>query len=508
MILYRSDPQSPIQNTVIVKPQLDNISTFDFEKIDEAIDLGYQEAIKELPSIKLAVKREVTLATKENARRKFQSRFPPLIVEGITIEGLKKSQRRYVQKIMVRKETSVPLENLKSRYFKLFGDDKISTIFPTTVFNPNRKTYSLNLDIKKEKDIQVAFGGIFSSRSINTAFIGLKYNLFGITSTTLSANSYFGRFYGSVHGDIRWDISARIPISVQGGFTFNRWDYYKSLSTFFEDVKPSFILLNERFGNLSLTVPSGAKGILRAEGFYTHQFDEYYQITNFISTDTADRTEFNAWVAKMTYERSTLNRKQFANSGSFIHLGVKRVEGEEFTIPGSTSEIRDTTITKHAWFSVKFNYQNYFFNKKRFKTGFFLEGIWSSQNFFNNYISSSIAAPSFNPIPESYTFFMPQFRAHAYGAAGLMNVVSFTRNIELRLESYAFQPLKSIVPDEFDKAKYDDTPITKYIASATILANTPLGPVSLSANYYDKKAEPWSFIFNFGYILFNRSARD
>jgi len=508
MILYRSDPQSPIQNTVIVRPQLKDISTFDFEKIAEAIDLGYKQTIEQLPSIKLAVQREVSLAVKEKDRRVFQSRFQPVIIDGITIEGLKKSQRRYVQKIMVRKEPTVPLDKLKSRYFKLFGDDKISTIFPTAVFNPGRKTFSLNLDVKKEKDIQVAFGGIYSSRSINTAFIGLKYNLFGLTSSTLSANSYFGRFYGSVHGDIRWDISARIPLSIQGGFTFNRWDYYKSLSTFFEDVKPSYVLLNERFGNLSLAVPAGTKGILRAEGFYTHQFDEYYQITNFVSTDTADRTEFNAWIGKLTYERSTFNRKQFANSGSFLHLSAKRVEGEEFTIPGSTSEIRDTTETFHAWYAAKFNYQNYFLNKKHFKTGFYLEGVWSSQNFFNNYISSSIAAPAFNPIPESRTFFMPQFRTHTYAAVGLMNVVSFTRNIELRVEAYAFQPLQSIVRDELGKAKYDGTPITKYIGSATILANSPLGPISFSANYYDKKEEPWSLLFNFGYILFNRSARD
>jgi NTE family protein len=47
-----------------------------------------------------------------------------------------------------------------------------------------------------------------------------------------------------------------------------------------------------------------------------------------------------------------------------------------------------------------------------------------------------------------------------------------------------------------------------YMASGALVGHTPLGPISLSANYYDKKDEPWSFIFNFGYILFNRSPRD
>jgi NTE family protein len=508
MILYRSEPVSPLANTVIVKPQLTDISTFDFDKIDEAIEIGYRKTLEQLPSIKQTVIREETLQEKKRNRAAFQNRFPPLLVGQITIEGLKKSQRRYVQKIMAKKETPVQLSELKSRYFKLFGDDKISTIFPTALYQPEKKTFALNLDVKKEKDLILAFGGNFSSRSINTGYIGLKYNLFGLTSTTLSANSYFGRFYGSVHSDIRWDISGSLPISIQGGFTFNRWDYYKSLSTFFEDVKPSFILLNERFGNLALSVPAGAKGILKGEGFYTHQFDEYYQITNFISTDTADRTEFNAWVGKISYERSTLNRKQFASSGSYLQVSLKNLRGEEFTIPGSTSEVRDTTIADHSWYAAKMNYQNYFLNQKHLKSGFYLEGVWSSQDFFNNFISSSIAAPSFNPIPESRTYFLPQFRAYMYAAAGLMNVISFTKNFELRLEVYSYRPFKSIVRDEFGKAAYDSKPALQYIGSATLLIQTPLGPMSMGANYYDRKDERWSFIFNFGYILFNRSPRD
>ncbi len=508
MILYRAEPVSPLSNTVIVKPQLTDISTFDFEKIEEAIDIGYQKTLEQLPAIKQTVTREESLQEKELNRSKFQSRFPALLIGQITIEGLKKSQRRYVQKIMAKKDTPVPLNELKSRYFKLFGDDKISTIFPTTMYQPEKKTFALNLDVKKEKDLILAFGGNFSSRSINTGYIGLKYNLFGLTSTTLSANSYFGRFYGSVHSDIRWDVSGSLPISIQGGFTFNRWDYYKSLSTFFEDVKPSFILLNERFGNLTLSVPAGAKGILKGEGFYTHQFDEYYQITNFISTDTADRTEFNAWIGKITYERSSLNRKQFASTGSYFQVSLKNVLGEEFTIPGSTSEIRDTTIADHSWYVAKMNYQNYFLNQKHFKAGFYLEGVYSTQDFFNNYISSSIAAPAFNPIPESRTYFLPQFRAHTYAAAGLMHVVSFTKNFELRFEGYSYRPFRAIVRNEFGKAAYDSKPALQYIASTTLVVHTPLGPLSMAANYYDRKDERWSFIFNFGYILFNRSPRD
>ena len=132
MILYRSEPVIPINETVIVSPVLPNIATFDFEKTSEAIDLGYTKALEQLPAIKQAVQRTETLAQKNTKRREFQGKFKPLIIDEITIEGLKKSQRRYVQKIMVKKSGQAPLEKLKKPYFKLFGDDKINSIFPTT----------------------------------------------------------------------------------------------------------------------------------------------------------------------------------------------------------------------------------------------------------------------------------------------------------------------------------------------------------------------------------------
>ena len=48
MILYRSEQVSPLTNTVVVKPQLPDISTFDFEKVEEAIDIGYNKTLEQL----------------------------------------------------------------------------------------------------------------------------------------------------------------------------------------------------------------------------------------------------------------------------------------------------------------------------------------------------------------------------------------------------------------------------------------------------------------------------
>ncbi len=137
-----------------------------------------------------------------------------------------------------------------------------------------------------------------------------------------------------------------------------------------------------------------------------------------------------------------------------------------------------------------------------------LEGVASTQDFFNNYSASVIAAPAFTPIPESKTYFMPQFRAHNYAAGGLMGVLSLTKNFDIRAEGYVFNAFGQIVSNSLREAEYIYDMKQFYMGSAAMIYHSPLGPISLSANYYDQKEVPWSVIFNFGYILFNRSARD
>ncbi|MFM7814625.1 MAG: hypothetical protein ACKO66_08925, partial [Flavobacteriales bacterium] len=119
-----------------------------------------------------------------------------------------------------------------------------------------------------------------------------------------------------------------------------------------------------------------------------------------------------------------------------------------------------------------------------------------------------IAAPAFAPIPESKTFFLPQFRAHNYAAAGAVASISLRKNVEFRNEIHIFHPFGQIVRNELNQATYDRSLKSTFIGSSSIIVHTLIGPLSLSANYYELKEKPWSVLVNFGYILFNKSPRD
>ncbi|MBL7918361.1 MAG: hypothetical protein JNM96_08180, partial [Bacteroidia bacterium] len=146
---------------------------------------------------------------------------------------------------------------------------------------------------------------------------------------------------------------------------------------------------------------------------------------------------------------------------------------------------------------------------KGFRVGVFGELVSSSQSFFSNYYSSILSAPAFNPTPESQTFFIEEYRAHNYLAAGVKFITTPIRNLDIRFEGYAMQPFNSILKDASGNAKYSSPFLYRhFIGMATAVYTTPLGPLAVGVNYYDKNLNPFSVFFHFGYILFNKKSID
>ncbi|MGB1032467.1 MAG: patatin-like phospholipase family protein, partial [Flavobacteriales bacterium] len=400
MVTQKTNFDLVCENMVIVNPEIP-VGTFDFDQMDRAIGASYEETKNRMPEILSMIERRVSLEERTEARKLFWSKQTELVFDQVTFSGIDKTQKSYLKKIINKKGGTIGIEQLKRKYFKAFSDDKIKSIYPTATLNTQTQAYGLHLNVKKEKDLFLEVGGIYSSRPINTGYIGLKYNLFGKTSSTLWANSYFGKFYGSVSAGARFDFASGIPFSIEPNLVFNRWDYFTSFATFFEDVQPSFIVVNERFGGLKFKFPVRNKGRLEMNFDYAEINDDYYQNTQFLPVDTADRTRLIVGVASMEFDRNTLNRKQFPNKGTRFNLTGKVLSGEEQTIPGSTSSISDTTYNQREWIAVKLAYTNYFQKLGPLKIGFHLEGVGSTQPFMRNHVSSLISAPAFQPIPES-----------------------------------------------------------------------------------------------------------
>src|SRR5678816_1500419 len=110
-------------------------------------------------------------------------------------------------------------------------------------------------------------------------------------------------------------------------------------------------------------------------------------------------------------------------------------------------------------------------------------------------------APYFQPLQETQTLYLPNFRSHNYIGAGLRNVVTITGNIDFRLEGYIFQPFQSIVPTADQEAAYSGPFEKRYLMfSSGLVYHTPIGPLGIFVNYYDDREKPYTFLFHLGYI--------
>lgn len=491
------------ENGIIVEPKTAT-SLFDFSDPQQPIQDGYAAAMALMPRIKAAITRRVSRAELEARRKAFRSRMPPLVFGDIHVQGLNKSQTVFAEHLLNKRDEPIDAATLKPRYFRLYADHAVSGIAPKATFVKERGDYDLDLLVKKEKKLQVRFGGMFSSRPINTGMVGLRYNIFGRTSSRVEAISYFGKFYAAGQLKMRSDLSTRRPVYIEPVFTLHRWDYFSSFATFFEEVKPSYIVAREGWGGLNAGMALGNKGLLKLDGKYVEQENSYYQTENFSASDTADVTAFKFGTMGLMLERNSLNRKQHPNAGGHFTAELHYVGGTETTTPGSTQEEQAVTERDHEWVTARVRLDKYFLPRGTVRFGMLLEGVYSTQTYFQNYTATVIQAPAFEPTPELRTYFIEELRSPQYLAGGARMIVALARNkLDLRIEGHLFQPYKPLERGDFDNTITGD-PVSEryYIASGSLIYQSPVGPVWFNTSYVDALSNPWVWSLNFGYVIF------
>ncbi|MBL7890242.1 MAG: patatin-like phospholipase family protein [Bacteroidia bacterium] len=493
---------------VIIEPQTD-VGLFNFSNVQPIIDSGYAAAMRNIEFIKQNTERRTTKDELAIKRAAFKVQEPKIIFDNIYIEGLNNKQSEYAKKILRHKSKTVPLEDIKEGYFRLASDNKIKHIYPKAKFNPATGYYDLYLRIKKERNLITYFGGNFSNKPISGGYLGLQYNYMGRFATSTMANAYFGKLYSSIQLRSRFDFPFKTPIYIEPNITWNKWDYYKSSSEFIQDAKPAYLIQSEEYAQLNIGFPTGKKGRMVASGGIARTTDRYYQTAAFTQNDTSDRTDFDVASAQVYYEINSLNRKQYANQGEYLKIKLQYVNGLETNTPGSTT-VLDTLpfyTNYHEWVTLKICGERYFNRRGRLKIGICGEGVYSTQTLFNNYTSSILAAPAFQPTADSRTVFKENYRAHQYLSGGIKFVVNIRKNIELRAEGYIFQPYESMIKRNDLKVDYSKPfAFQHYIATGYAVWHTPVGPMSLGVNYYDQVKDPFSILFHFGYIIFNKRA--
>ncbi len=496
----------PCNEGIVIEPKCD-VGTFDFDKVKQAIQDGYNSAQKYLDSLEKIINRKIDKEELLAKRAIFRNEIAPLNVSSISNNYNRKRDIAYARKSLIRSRKNEVLspEKLEKRYFRLYATSQIEYILPT--LQKKDSTFNLDLKITKAKDFKVDVGGHFSSRAVNTGYLGLTFRSLGKVASSIHAESYFGKFYGSAKADFNLEIPSVYPISVSGYFTLNRWDYFRSFATFFEDVKPSFLIQNEVYGGIKIKMPVGNNSKLTFDARYFGIEDDYYQTQSFTSKDTADYTIFSGSTYSFEFLKNSLNRKQFSSSGHYFLFKARYVNGYENTYPGSTSILKDTISKQHSWLSLQTELQSFVLDYDFFHLGIHAKGVYNTQSLFANYTASLLSLPSFNLVPDAETYFLPEYRSPQFISVGLNFIFSIYKNIDIRADGYVYQPIILLTQNTDGTIGFErSVNSTSYLLSSSLIYHSPVGPLRATINYFPKQATPLAFQISYGYVIFNERA--
>lgn len=514
MLVSYSSFELPCEAGIIIRPKT-AVNTFEFEEVRDAINDGYTSTLLYLDSILEHVTQRVTPEDIEARRQAFRKKVYALKVSSVNTFNLKKADVSFVRKSILKNAKNQVIDEklLSKRYFRTAAIPQIAYLFPTLTLKPD-STYHMDLQVRKTKDFKLEVGGHFSSRSVNTGYIGLTYYNLGKVAFKVKAESYFGKFYASIKTVLNLQLPTYYPISISPYFVQNRWDYFRSSSTFFEDVKPSFLVQNEIYYGIKLKHPLGnnVTSIFDARKFELR--DQYYQTPNFTSIDTNDVTRFWGETFSWQVEQNSLNRKQFASGGHYLSFKARYVKGTERSISGSTGTSDYDITKKHAWINLDAEFQTFVIDKNHFHWGLHGKAIMNSQSLFSNYIASLLSTTSFSPIPDANTYFLEDYRAPQHAGFGTNIIFTVRKSWDIRLDAYWYQPFKKIIKNDDGSVAYSKLfKGESYLASFSIIFQSPFGPLRFTTNYFPQQQDPisqkklpLSLQLSYGYVLFNERA--
>ena len=496
------------EDGILLETEFENIGLLDFNKIDLILKEGEETALQVIDSIKMLVKRRISSDEIRRKREDFNVRKPALYFQNIQVEGVEDPmQRQFIIQSIKHRSNVVSLKDLKTEYFKLVADQNLKSIQPITYYNSNSGYFDLHLKVEMEKKFDVNVGGNLSTKPINQGFASFNFRSYNSRAYNLYSNLYFGRFYSSFKFGGRIDYSTGLPFYMSYFFTLNRWDYYASSSElFFENVRPPYIIQDELNLRVEAGLPLGLHTKYYTSLAYSSSDDKFYQDNGFSEGDTPDNSFFKAFVAQTGVENNSLNYKQYATEGSLKNLNLKYVIGNEDYEAGTTGTNLNQGKIKHQYYLVNGKIIHYLNIGRLFTLGTHVEGTLSNKDLLSTYRSDMLAAPGFQPSPHSKSLFIENFRSNSFLAGGLKAIFNFTPEMHLRIEGYAFLPIKETLPTENLVPYRNDKIFENYYLQglAACVYQTGVGPVSLSLNYYEKENTQFYVTLNFGYVLFNK----
>ena len=381
----------------------------------------------------------------------------------------------------------------------------ISEIIPHAVFNPEDDTYDLHLKIKMENEFSVRVGGNVSTTSSNQIYLGLAYQNLNYYSKEFTLDGQLGKIYNNAQFMAKVDFATTIPTSYRFIASISTFDYFKKDKLFSKNDKPAFNQKDERFLKLKVALPFLSSKRLEL-GFGIAQIEDRYFQNNVIDfdKDKYDKSGYRLFGGSVSFNGSTLNSRQFPIQGAREALVAQIFTGNESFRPGGNSENKKPVKEKHSWLQLSYMKEKYHKMGANWILGWYLDAVYASKNFSENYTATMMQASEFAPTAHSKLTYNEAFRANQYVAAGIRPIYRLNQMFHVRGEFYGFLPIFPIERNSINKAYYGKAfSRFEYLGEISVVCQLPFGAISAYVNHYSSPRREWNVGLTLGWQLFN-----
>lgn len=504
LAMHDSDYTLPEDRSVTIRRAVE-VNMLDFDQAEAIMDTGYQDAIAAMPQLlkRIPVDDRRDSAWFAERRAAFRKRCPPLIFDNYDLEGLKPVQKAYVRDLLQvdprlsGRQQVMDFVQLRTNLYRLLSAGDFSMEFPKALYDSVSHRYTFRARFKTRPTFRLTFGGNVSSTAFNQAYIGISHNWIGRVAQRLSADLYLGPLYtwGTFGG--RTDFYMWRPLFIDYAYNFSvanfRHGYFGNVTKVrnAEQVKSSESFLTFGAG-MPLTHRSAF--VLRANGGHVN----YRYDSQDLFADDTDLSRFSFFGLRASIVRNTLDKFLYPRRGSDLQLSAIYITGRDKYNPYDAKGF--VSIENRQWFGGRFTWNKYFDVSwlDWFSFGLNFDGVLTNQPTFHTESATLMAMPEYAPVSHMRMIYMPDFRAPRFVAGGLMPTFDLMPNFFFRTGFYAMlRPTRAYNPfGEEDRPWH-------YIAEASLVYHTPIGPVSLALTKYDLRDWKNMYLtFNFGYAIF------
>ncbi len=510
MLFAKSDSTLIKQDGIYIQPELSELSTQDFDKADKMIRAGYDMAKKKFSPLLSQLRDTLGYMQLMEKRKRFRDQEKPNSFGTIKITGLDKRQKNFVYNTIRERKKELTLDKFKLRYYRIVQDGNFNVLFPLIKWNKKESKYDLEMKMGLDRRLELELGGNIATRSLQELYLGYSYSFINRLSFNWYGNFYSGRFYHSAQTKLRiiWPV-LKEPIYLEPELTWNQWDFLRLNEIIIDDQIPTYITQNDLKAGLTVGMPLRSRTRILAQFAYFNMVDKYSNNLSLNDKEKLDLTLTEGIYPGVAIDRYDLDKKMYPTSGISYSLSAKYIFANEVHEPGTTSLFQNRYFKYHEWFKLKAKYEQYLPIAKSFSVGCLMEGVFSNQPTFRNYMSTVILESAFTPMLDSKTLFLENFRGFQYVAGGLKAVVKIAPKLHFRSEAYFFQRYNrlEILPDQSTNS-YFLLDKLRFCGNVNMVYWSPFGPISLSGLYYDDPKKELGILLHVGYILFNNRPLD